>query len=54
MSNERIVGNTALPIDVRYGNTVGLMLLARDQIAIDLEKDVDPSVEISAVVSDRE
>lgn len=53
MANERIVGNTALPVDPRYGNTAGLMLLARDQIALDLERDVDPSLEISAVVSDR-
>lgn len=54
MASERIVGNTALPVDVRYGNAVGLMLLARDQIAIDLERDVDPKVEISSIVSDRE
>ena|GEM_PF-2472758 len=52
MANERIVGNEALPIDSRYANTAGLMLLARDQIALDLEQDVDPSIKISEVVSD--
>jgi hypothetical protein len=52
MANERIVGNEALPIDPRYANTAGLMLLARDQIALDLDKDVDPSIKISEVVSD--
>jgi len=54
MSNERIVGNEALPVEPRFANAVGLMLLARDQIAIDLERDVDPTIKIAAVVSDRE
>jgi hypothetical protein len=53
MANERIVGNEALPVDPRYANTVGLMLLARDQIAMELDRDVDPSVVVSDVVSDR-
>jgi hypothetical protein len=52
MANERIVGNEALPVDSRYANTAGLMLLARDQIALDLNQDVDPSIKISEVVSD--
>jgi hypothetical protein len=52
-AGERIVGNEALAVDYRYANTAGLMLLARDQIAVDLEQDVDPSLAISAVVSDR-
>jgi len=54
MADERIVGNEALPVSSRYVNSVGLMLLARDQIAIDLDKDVDPKIEISSIVSDRE
>jgi len=53
MARERIVGNEALSVEPRYANAVGLMLLARDQIAIDLDQDVDPTVEISEVVSDR-
>ena len=53
MADERIVGNEALPVDSRYANAAGLMLLARDQIAMELEQDVDPSLAISAVVSDR-
>jgi hypothetical protein len=52
MADERIVGNEALPVDSRYANTAGLMLLARDQIALDLDQDVDPSIKISEVVSD--
>jgi hypothetical protein len=53
MADERIVGNEALPVDARYANTAGLMLLARDQIAIDLGKEVDPTIQIAEVVSDR-
>lgn len=53
MAEERIVGGGALPVAARYVNAVGLMLLARDQIAIDLDKEVDPRIEISAVVADR-
>ena len=53
MADERIVGNTALPVEPRYANSVGLMLLARDQIAIDMDRDVDPTIKIAAVVSDR-
>lgn len=54
MADERIIGSDALPIEPRYANAVGLMLLARDQLAIDLGKDVDPSIVIKAVVSDRQ
>jgi hypothetical protein len=54
MADERVAGNDALPVDVRYSNAVGLMLVARDQIAMERDEDVDPSVEITAVVSDRE
>lgn len=53
MADERIVGNRGLPVEARYANAAGLMLLARDQIALDLDRDVDPSLEIKAVVSDR-
>jgi hypothetical protein len=53
MADERIVGEDALPVESRYVNTAGLMLLARDQIALDLDQDVDPRIEISSVVSDR-
>lgn len=53
MAAERIVGNDALPVAARYTNATGLMLLARDQIAIDQDLDVDPTIDISAVISDR-
>jgi hypothetical protein len=54
MADERIVGNNALPVDARYANAVGLMLLARDQIALELDKEVDRSIDIRAIVSDKE
>jgi len=54
MAKERIVGNEALPVEPRFANTAGLMLLARDQIAIDLDQDVDTNLAITSVVSDRE
>lgn len=50
MAAERIVGNQALPVDVRYANAVGFMLLARDQLAIDRDEDVDPTIAIGEVV----
>lgn len=53
MADERIVGNEALPVESRYVNAAGLMLLARDQIALDLDQDVDPTLEITAIVSDQ-
>lgn len=53
MAKERVVGGDALPVPTRYANTAGLMLLARDQLAIDLEQDVDPTLTISSVVTDR-
>jgi hypothetical protein len=53
MAEERIVGNESLPVDVRYANSTGMMLLARDQIAIDMDRDVDPSINISKVITDR-
>jgi cell division ATPase FtsA len=53
MSDERIVNCDTLPVAARYANAAGLMLLARDQIAIDLEKEVDPKIAIEAVVADR-
>ncbi len=53
LADARIVGNEALPVEPRYANAVGLMLLARDQLAIDQGKEVDPSISISSLVSDR-
>lgn len=52
MAGERIVGTEALPVEARFANSAGLMLLARDQIAIERDEDVDPSIEISTIVSD--
>ena len=53
LADERIVGNEALGIDARYANAAGLMFLARDQIAIDLGKDVDTTLNLTAIVTDR-
>ncbi len=52
MADERIVGNQALPVDARHVNSVGFMLLARDQLAIDRDADVDPTIAIREVVAD--
>jgi len=52
MADERIVSESALPIEGRYANTAGLMLVARDQIAIERGQDVDPTIRITSVVSD--
>lgn len=52
LAAERIVGNEALPIESRYANAVGLILLARDQIAVEVGQDVDPTIEIGSIVSD--
>lgn len=54
MAQERIVNCDTLPVAARYANAAGLMLLARDQIALDLDKEVDPKLEIQAVVTDRQ
>ncbi len=53
MADERIVGGGDTKVPARYTNTVGLMLLARDQLAIERDEDVDSSVDITEVVSDR-
>jgi hypothetical protein len=53
MADERVVSNASLPVEPRYSNAAGLMLLARDQIALELEREVDPKLELTAVVSDR-
>ncbi|HEY3359036.1 MAG TPA: hypothetical protein VGQ83_37645 [Polyangia bacterium] len=52
MAKERIVGEDALPVDPRYVNAAGFMLLARDQVAVERGEDVDPSFAIGSVVTD--
>ncbi|MBI5480768.1 MAG: hypothetical protein HY906_18055 [Deltaproteobacteria bacterium] len=52
MATERIVGVEALPVETRYVNAAGFMLLARDQIALELEREVDPTLAIGAVVTE--
>ncbi len=54
MADERIVGNEALVVEPRYANSVGLMLLARDQLAMDRDEDVDPTIAITEVVGGRQ
>jgi hypothetical protein len=53
MAGERIVGSDALHIEARYANAVGLMLLARDQLAIDEGRDVDTSLAVGAITTDK-
>jgi hypothetical protein len=52
MAAERIVGEDALPLDPRYVNAAGFMLLARDQIALELGAEVDPRLAIRTVATD--
>lgn len=52
LAEERIVKSESLGLDPRYINCVGFMLIARDQIAIETGKDVDPEFEIKKVIKD--
>ncbi len=51
-ANERVINPATLGVDPRFINCVGFMLLARDQVALELGKDVDPSFKINHVTSD--
>lgn len=51
-ADERVVHPSVTGVDSRYVNCVGFMLLARDHMAIELGKDVDPTFEIKHVIQD--
>ena len=50
--DERVIDPKELGIDCRYINCVGFMLLARDQIAMELGKDVDPHFCVNNIIKD--
>ena len=50
--DERVIDPKSLGIDCRYINCVGFMLLARDQIAMELGRDVDPHFSVNTVIKD--
>ncbi len=52
VADQRIINPASLGIDARYINCVGFMLLARDQIATELNQDVDPNFNIKNIVTD--
>jgi hypothetical protein len=52
--DERVIHPNKLGIDPRYINCVGFMLMARDNIALTMGKDVDTNFRIRTVVRDEE
>ncbi len=52
--DERVIHPNMVGIDPRYINCVGFMLLARDQIALAMGKDVDTNFHIRTIVRDTE
>ncbi|EKD69742.1 MAG: hypothetical protein ACD_47C00013G0004 [uncultured bacterium] len=52
IANDRVISGVDLGVDHRYVNSVGFMLLARDQIALELEKEVNPDFDITAISTD--
>ncbi|MEZ7891632.1 MAG: hypothetical protein QMC67_07780 [Candidatus Wallbacteria bacterium] len=52
IAKDRVLSALDVGIDHRYINCVGFMLLARDQIAIELEQEVNPNFNISSISTD--
>lgn len=52
VADYRVVNPASLGVDPRYINCVGFMLLARDQIAVELGREVDPRFTVSAIIKD--
>lgn len=52
MAEQRIIKSESLGLDPRYINCVGFMLIARDQIAIEMDEEVDIDFEIKRIVTD--
>ena len=50
--DQRVIHPGSIGVDPRYINCVGFMLLARDQIAIEMGGDVDPNFGIKNVIQD--
>ena len=52
--DERVIHPNQVGVDPRYINCVGFMLLARDQIALSMGKDVDTRFQIRTIIKDLE
>lgn len=52
IAKERIVNPASMGVNPRYINCIGFMLIARDQIAIEMEKEVDPEFNIENIIVD--
>ncbi|RME76299.1 MAG: hypothetical protein D6776_01490 [Planctomycetota bacterium] len=52
VTNARVVDVSTIGVHPRTINSVGFMLLARDQIAIELDRPVDPSFGVRELVTD--
>lgn len=52
MISQRIIKSQDFGFDPRYINCVGFMLLARDQIALEMDKEVDTKFELKRVTTD--
>jgi len=50
--DQRVIHPGSIGVDPRYINCVGFMLLARDQVAIEMGRDIDPSFGIKNVIQD--
>ncbi len=51
--DERVIDPFSLNVDPRHINCVGFMLLARDQIALEMGEDVDGTFEIVNIIQDK-
>lgn len=52
IAHDRVICAPDIGIDHRFINCVGFMLLARDQIALELEQEVDPRFEVETISTD--
>jgi hypothetical protein len=50
--DEKVINPLSMGIDPRYINCVGFMLLARDQIAMEHDADVDPNFDLKRIITD--
>ncbi|MBT7765848.1 MAG: hypothetical protein HN730_01755, partial [Bdellovibrionales bacterium] len=50
--DDKVIHPSSLGLDPRYINCVGFMLLARDQIAMEHDADVDPNFDLKRIITD--
>lgn len=51
-AKERVLKAEDMNVNPRYINCIGFMLIARDQIAVELDKEVDTNFDIKNIISD--